>query len=70
MQAPSGVVGPPLTPPTKGIVMIEGMQRGRHSPGYVNGRFSPYHEITTHEFQRRVANQVARSMPVAEAVFS
>ncbi|GAB3684622.1 aromatic ring-hydroxylating oxygenase subunit alpha [Salinisphaera aquimarina] len=52
------------------IVMIEGMQRGRRSPGYVNGRFSPYHEVTTHEFQRRVANQLSRSMPVAEAAFS
>lgn len=37
------------------ITMIEGMQQGRRSPGYRDGRFSPYHEITTHEFQRRVA---------------
>ncbi len=42
------------------IAMIEGMQRGRHSPGYRHGRFSPYHELTTHEFQRRVANTFAR----------
>ena len=38
------------------ITMIEGMQRGRASPGYRDGRFSPYHEVTTHEFQRRYAN--------------
>lgn len=42
------------------ITMLEGMQRGRHSPGYRDGRFSPYHEVTTHEFQRRIANQCAR----------
>ncbi|WP_423823290.1 aromatic ring-hydroxylating dioxygenase subunit alpha [Salinisphaera sp. SPP-AMP-43] len=41
------------------ITMIEGMQRGRHSPGYQHGRFSPYHETTTHEFQRRLANRMA-----------
>lgn len=40
------------------IRMIEGMQRGRHSPGYQHGRFSPYHEATTHEFQRRLANRM------------
>ncbi len=38
------------------IGMLEGMQRGRHSPGYRDGKFSPYHEVTTHQFQRRVAN--------------
>lgn len=38
------------------ITMIEAMQRGRASPGYRGGRFSPYHEVTTHEFQRRYAN--------------
>ena len=41
------------------ITMIEGMQRGRASPGYRDGRFSPYHEVTTHEFQRRLANRFA-----------
>lgn len=38
------------------IGMLVGMQKGRHSPGYRNGKFSPYHESTTHEFQRRLAN--------------
>jgi choline monooxygenase len=41
------------------IGVVEGMQIGRRSPGYRHGRFSPYHEVTTHEFQRRVANTVA-----------
>ena len=46
---------------TEDIDMIEGMQRGRASPGYRFGRFSPYHEATTHEFQRRLANHFAPS---------
>jgi choline monooxygenase len=41
------------------ITVVEGMQIGRRSPGYHDGRFSPYHEVTTHEFQRRIANQMA-----------
>lgn len=41
------------------ITVVEGMQMGRRSPGYHDGRFSPYHEVTTHEFQRRIANQLA-----------
>jgi choline monooxygenase len=41
------------------ITVVEGMQIGRRSPGYHDGRFSPYHEVTTHEFQRRIANQLA-----------
>lgn len=49
------------------IIMIEGMQRGRHSLGYRDGRFSPYHEVTTHEFQRRVANKLAGAIGRATA---
>jgi choline monooxygenase len=49
------------------IGVVEGMQIGRHSPGYVGGRFSPYHEATTHEFQRRIANAVAGAGREAEA---
>jgi len=41
------------------IGVVEGMQVGRRSPGYHDGHFSPYHERTTHEFQRRVANALA-----------
>lgn len=40
------------------IRMIEGMQVGRQSDAYRDGRFSPYHETTTHEFQRRLANRL------------
>lgn len=49
------------------ITMIEGMQLGRHSPGYRDGKFSPYHETTTHEFQRRIANQLVRAVSKAAA---
>ena len=41
------------------MAVVEGMQIGRRSPGYHDGRFSPYHEVTTHEFQRRITNQLA-----------
>ena len=41
------------------MMVVEGMQIGRHSPGYHDGRFSPYHEVTTHEFQRRIVNRLA-----------
>lgn len=51
MQAWSGINA-------EDIRMIEGMQVGRHSIGYRDGRFSPYHETTTHEFQRRIANKL------------
>jgi len=41
------------------MLVVEGMQIGRRSPGYHDGRFSPYHEVTTHEFQRRIVNRLA-----------
>ena len=41
------------------IFVVEGMHKGRHSPGYRDARFSPHHETTTHAFQRRVANLLA-----------
>lgn len=41
------------------MTMVEGMQIGRRSPGYHDGRFSPYHEVTTHEYQRRIVNLLA-----------
>lgn len=47
------------------ISVVEGMQIGRRSPGYRDARFSPHHEVTTHEFQRRVANAVAGRKVVA-----
>jgi choline monooxygenase len=44
------------------VSVVEAMQRGRRSPAYRDGRFSAYHERTTHEFQRRLANQLAASL--------
>ena len=43
--------------------VVQGMQIGRHSPGYHDGRFSPYHEVTTHEFQRRMTNRLVGNKP-------
>ncbi len=45
------------------IAMVEGMQIGRLSPGYHDGRFSPYHEVTPPEFQRRIANRLVGNKP-------
>lgn len=40
------------------IAILERLQAGRHSPAYDGGRFSPYHETTTFQFQRLVAQCV------------
>lgn len=40
------------------IRMIEGMQVGRQSEAYRDGRFSGYHETTTHAFQQRIAERL------------
>ena len=40
------------------VGVVEAMQRGRASPGYVDPRFSPYHEACIHSFERRLANAV------------
>lgn len=37
------------------ISILKRLQAGRHSMGYDGGRFSPYHETTTHHFQKLVA---------------
>jgi len=42
------------------VGVVEAMQRGRGSPGYVNARFSPFQERTLHSFERRIANAVAK----------
>ena len=41
------------------ISILERLQAGRHSPAYDGGRFSPYHETTTHHFQKLVAQALA-----------
>ena len=40
------------------IAILERLQAGRHSPGYDGGRFSPYHETTTFQFQKLIALSV------------
>ncbi len=43
------------------IEAVEGMQQGRHSPGYTGGVFSPVLDVPTHHFHRWVANQYLTS---------
>jgi len=40
------------------IEILERLQAGRSSSGYDGGRFSPFHEITTHHFQKLVARSL------------
>jgi len=40
------------------VTMVEGMQRGRHSPAYHGGVFSPAQDVPTHHFHRWVANRL------------
>jgi choline monooxygenase len=47
------------------VGVVESMQRGRASPGYVDAHFSPYHEGCVHSFEKRVANAVAAGLGVA-----
>ena len=44
------------------IFAVEGMQRGRRSPGYKGGVFSPVMDGPTHHFHRWVAKQYNQSM--------
>lgn len=37
------------------IDILEKLQAGRRSSGYDGGRFSPFHETTTHRFQTLIA---------------
>ena len=47
------------------VGVVESMQRGRASPGYVDAHFSPYHEGCIHSFERRIANAVGAGLGVA-----
>jgi choline monooxygenase len=40
------------------IEILERLQAGRRSSGYDGGRFSPFHETTTHHFQKLVARSL------------
>ena len=43
------------------IFVVEGMQRGRRSPGFDGGRFSPVMDGPTHLFHRWVADRMDRA---------
>ena len=47
------------------VGVVEAMQRVRSSPGYVDARFSPYHEACVHSFERRIANAVGAGLGLA-----
>lgn len=42
------------------VFVVEGMQKGRHAPGFDGGRFSPAMDGPTHRFHEWVARQVTR----------
>ena len=48
------------------IGAIEGMQRGRHSPGFCGGVFSPVLDAPTHHFHRWVARKYRGVLGVGE----
>ena len=43
------------------VTMVEGMQRGRASPAYTGGAFSPVQDVPTHHFHRWVARRLLGS---------
>ena len=47
------------------VGVVESMQRGRASPGYVDAHFSPYHEGCIHSFERRIANAIGAGLGYA-----
>ncbi len=47
------------------VGVVESMQRGRASPGYVDAHFSPYHEGCIHSFERRIANAIGAGLGFA-----
>ena len=42
------------------VFVVEGMQKGRHAPGFDGGRFSPAMDGPTHLFHQWVADKVAK----------
>lgn len=49
------------------IAILERLQAGRASSGYDGGRFSPFHETTTHQFQKLVARSLNGGIEVTRA---
>jgi len=48
------------------IGVVEGMQRGRHAPGFDGGRFSPAMDGPTHHFHCWVAERLSQGRQAAE----
>ncbi len=48
------------------VSMVEGMQRGRASPAYQGGVFSPVQDIPTHHFHQWTARRLLGLLPQAE----
>ena len=53
--ARAGVAGRVHSYTLEDLAILQRLQEGRHSSAYDGGRFSPYHETTTHHFQKLVA---------------
>ncbi|OEY65101.1 aromatic ring-hydroxylating oxygenase subunit alpha [Marinobacter sp. X15-166B] len=49
---------------TEDIGAVEGMQKGRHSPGFGGGVFSPEMDLPTHFFQKWLATQTKAGLEV------
>ncbi len=49
------------------IIAVEGMQKGRNSPAYDGGRFSPVMDNPTHHFHQWVARQLSHATDDAPA---
>ena len=47
------------------VGVVESMQRGRASPGYVDAHFSPYHEGCIHSFEKRIANAIGAGLGIS-----
>ncbi len=45
------------------VGVVEGMQRGRHAPGFDGGTLSPVMDSATHAFHAWVADQYSRNQP-------
>ena len=44
------------------VFAVEAMQKGRHSPGFTGGVFSPEMDLPTHFFQKWLANQAKKAL--------
>jgi phenylpropionate dioxygenase-like ring-hydroxylating dioxygenase large terminal subunit len=49
---------------TEDIVVVEGMQRGRHAPRFDGGTLSPAMDTATHAFHAWVASQFDPQAPL------